>query len=257
MTDSLLPAEQRLAEGHLHLHVQVVAPALKLLVLLHLQGEDDVAWELAGLLLGHAGEGQLLAVAHALLDLRFDDALLPLALLLARHLLVLLHVHAGADLDVHLLDLVGAPHACPALGHVRLGAAATAHDAPLNRGLMLPAVVESIEGHLDLCFDVITLRNLALLRILHSLHAASVVQDLLVRVVQDLVRIPDGSKLPLGVLVRVLVRMVLDGQLPVDLFDLRLARIILKAKRTVEILVQLRRLKVEDSLELGGTPLTV
>mmetsp|Transcript_33544 Transcript_33544/g.104568 ORF Transcript_33544/g.104568 Transcript_33544/m.104568 type:complete len:239 (-) Transcript_33544:103-819(-) len=92
---------------------------------------------------------------------------------------------------------------------------------------------------------------------LHGLHAASVVEDLLVRVVQHLVGVPDLCEPAFGLLVRVLVGVILDRQLPVDLLDVRLVGVVWQAEDAVEVLLQLGGLKVKDALEGGLAPLAV
>mmetsp|Transcript_25671 Transcript_25671/g.53216 ORF Transcript_25671/g.53216 Transcript_25671/m.53216 type:complete len:318 (+) Transcript_25671:324-1277(+) len=223
------PPQEGLAEAHLHRHVQIVALALELWVLAELQRQDDAAGQLARSLLCHPGEGQLLAVLHALLYLHVDRRVLRLAALLAWHLLLLLHEHARAHLHVDGLLLVGAPGAAPALGRLGPRAAAPADHAALQAGLLEAAVVEVLEADVQARVHVLALLHLALLVALHRLHAAGVVEDLPVGVVEDLVGVPDLRKLPLGLLVGVLVGVVLDRQLPVHLLDVDLLGIIREA----------------------------
>mmetsp|Transcript_10969 Transcript_10969/g.19848 ORF Transcript_10969/g.19848 Transcript_10969/m.19848 type:complete len:234 (+) Transcript_10969:268-969(+) len=224
----LRPTQEGLLQGDLGVHVEVVSPTLELCVLGSLEREHDAARNLARPLLRHAREGQRLPISHALLQLHFYESVLDLALLLALNLLLLLHEHARSHLAVHEPNLVGTAIAALTLRRVWLHAAAAAHYPSLYPGLVDAAVVEVLQRNGQVHADVIALLNLFLLCLFHSLHSSSVVEDLLVRIVQNLIGISNLCELDLGRFVRVLVWVVLDGEFPIDLLDLTLVRIILE-----------------------------
>eukprot|EP00438_Fugacium_kawagutii_P035870 Skav234309 [mRNA] locus=scaffold3022:10493:29764:+ [translate_table: standard] len=227
MPNGLGPAQQRLAKGHLGAHVQVIASPFEGRVLCHLQRQDHGTRNCARPLIGHAWKGEALTVAHAFLDLGIDHCHLLLALLFALDLLLLLHEHAGAHLSVHHPHFVGATTTSLTLGGVGFCPASTAHDPSLDLSPVATAVVQFFQAHGQI--RVAAFLNLALFRLFDGLHAPSVVEDLLVRVVQDLVCIPHFTEFPLGFFIRVLVRMVLDGQFSIDLLDVCFISIVLKA----------------------------
>mmetsp|Transcript_81111 Transcript_81111/g.233067 ORF Transcript_81111/g.233067 Transcript_81111/m.233067 type:complete len:415 (-) Transcript_81111:19-1263(-) len=226
-------------------------------MLVLLKSQHDVAGEHARLLLGHSREGHLLTVLHALLDVHVDDGVLVLALLLALDLLLLLHEHAGAHLHMHSLQLVGTSRASLALGRLRPDAATSADNSSVDARLGSASVVEVLQARAHLSSDIVALLDFPLFVLLDCLHAAGVVQDLLVGVVEDLIRVPDLGEFLLRVLVWILVRVVLDGQLPVDLLDLHLVGVIREAEDLIKVLVQTRSLEVVDFLEGGMAPLAV
>mmetsp|Transcript_7595 Transcript_7595/g.24300 ORF Transcript_7595/g.24300 Transcript_7595/m.24300 type:complete len:214 (+) Transcript_7595:343-984(+) len=129
-----LEAEQRRAERDRHLHRERLSAALEELVRHRLQLEDDVAGDLAGLLLGLVLEGDLLRVGHPLFYRRLERLLLALALLLRLNHHLLLHNHARPRPPVDHLLLLRASAAPLTARHVRLLFAVSADDPPLDGG---------------------------------------------------------------------------------------------------------------------------
>mmetsp|Transcript_28602 Transcript_28602/g.68025 ORF Transcript_28602/g.68025 Transcript_28602/m.68025 type:complete len:293 (-) Transcript_28602:514-1392(-) len=242
------PAQQRLFQADGQVGVEVVPVALELGVLPCLELQDHAAWQHAWPLLGHAREGEGVPAGHPLLNVHIQRGIHLFAFLLAGHFLLLLG-EEGSHLNLHHLDLVLTSSAALAVGGVWVLAAAPAHNAPLYHGLKLVPQIEVLQSHLDLGVQVPGGLDLPLLRVLHRAHAACVVEDLLIGVIEDLIGIADLRESRLGCLIRVLIWMVLNGQLSVDLLDGGLIGILRDAQHFVEVLVQVYSLVVIDAVE--------
>ena len=283
MLDAAREAQQGLLERELHVRVEVVAAPLEARVGLLLQRHDHVARDLARPLLGHAREAQLRARAHAPLDVRLEDRLLVLALLLRVHLLLLLHDHARPHLALDHAHLVRAAAAARALAVAPPGALA-ADDAPRDRRVHDVAQVHVLEGHGQLHARVgpalaaaarppaaapeehrervhaAAAAPLVLLdSLLDALEAARVVQDALVLVAQDLVgerhavhelRAVLGGRRAVGLrdldLLLALVGVVPERQLPVRLLDLLLVDLVVQPQDLVQVQVLVALLLAQE-----------
>mmetsp|Transcript_26054 Transcript_26054/g.45912 ORF Transcript_26054/g.45912 Transcript_26054/m.45912 type:complete len:263 (-) Transcript_26054:21-809(-) len=208
-------------------------------VRLFLQHEDNVARLAVGLLIAHAREADLLLVVHARLDVHLEN----LALLLLLH-----RVAAAVAVGALLLDLLHHPRT--ELAQADDGAAAVAraallgladdlvaadgqlgglalvqifqrdlervlHVLPLARSRGLAAATAAAEERRE---DVVGVPAAALLQ---ALESVLVVLLALLRVLEHLVRCLDLLEL---LRVAALVRVLLEGQLAVSLFDLRRGR---------------------------------
>lgn len=130
LRDDQVEATQRLGQANGVGHDEVVTRALELVVRLGLQHDNDIAWLDARLLVTLAAQVDLLAVAHALVDVHLDHLGLVVDLLAsARRAPVLLGddltlpsavgtdgldllSHAGAELpEGHLAPTASAPTA--------------------------------------------------------------------------------------------------------------------------------------------------
>mmetsp|Transcript_85592 Transcript_85592/g.135770 ORF Transcript_85592/g.135770 Transcript_85592/m.135770 type:complete len:221 (+) Transcript_85592:282-944(+) len=219
MPDGFAPSQERLPQSHLGIHVEIIAATLEGLMFGHLQRQDHGTRDDTGPLIRHPREGEALAVAHPFFNLGIDHCHLLFTLLFTGDFLLLLHEHARTHLTIHHPHFIGATTTSLTLGTVGLNSAAAAHDPSLDLGSATAAVVEVLETHSQIGSCVFTFLNFTLFRLFDGLHPAGVVEDLFVRIVEDLVRIPNFSKFPLGLFIRIFVRMILDGQLSIDLLD--------------------------------------
>ncbi len=216
-------------------HEEVGTLPLEGVVLLLLHDEVDIAGFHVGLLVGHAAEGDLLVVAHPLVDVNLQD----LALLLAAALVPLTGTGAAGTLELldhaegDLTELHDGTLPVAFFAHGGLADEDLAVDGQLD-GL---AVVQVLEADLEGVVHVVSLAgsgrpppgspaeehaeqivaagsSAALFG--HALEAVLVVLGALLGVAEDLVRGRD--LLELG-LIAALIGMVLHGELPVGLFD--------------------------------------
>merc|ERR1719328_504563 len=241
-----------------HLHYKVLSVALEECVSLLVEDDDDVSRLEARLLVSLPREGHLLPILHPLVHGHLQDlslavhfapvALLapelginsyPLSVALPAHRLDLLHHSRTQLLDSHL-------HACsPAVGTLLYSArlatdplTAIADNVLLESQLAHSAVVHVLQGHGELVHQVLRPAGTSLpaaaeehVEDVHGVHAAAstrpslldallarlVVELPLLRVGQHLVRHRD--LLELVSRLRVFVRVILHGQLPVRLLQ--------------------------------------
>lgn len=235
MLDNPLEAAKGLVEAECLGNEEVGTLPLEGVVLLLLDDEVDVTCLHVGLLIGHATEGDLLVVTHALVDVNLQD----LALLLALALVSLSGTGMAGTLELldhaegNLAELHNGTLAVTLGTHGGLADEDLAIDGQLD-GL---AIVQVFEANLEGVVDVVSLAgsgrpparaaaeehaeevvaagsSAALVG--HALEAVLVVLGALFGVAEDLIRGRD--LLELG-LITALVGVVLHSQLPVGLLN--------------------------------------
>jgi len=124
MLNGTLEPEQRLLDGKMNGHPQILTLALESRMRFCLDREDDIARDDTRSLLGHHRILDRMSVVHALLDGGLDGGVLVLAFVVGWHINLLLHKHARS----HLLH-----------DRLRFGRAARAFSATVR--VLVPSLV--------------------------------------------------------------------------------------------------------------------